>query len=269
MIEQAAKEWQNFCAAFAQYSAHLDRNRAVNVNSVALREATKSVSQLYFRNIRRSLQQFELDEFVEPLSIAFEALLVLSEGNNSAASYKKHAKAVRRIIPRITSQLEVRGSNSSAAIQSTETDQKILRTLAELLPSAAQSYQQALLDMADGVRLSFRGPAHELRESLREVLDHLAPDAEVLKAQGLKPEKGQPKPTMKQKVRFIFRARGRSMTESSAPEDAANTIDALIADMTRSTYDHGSLAAHQEKGRKSVEQLKRYVDVIFFDLLEL
>jgi hypothetical protein len=39
--------------------------------------------------------------------------------------------------------------------------------------------------------------------------------------------------------------------------------------MTRSTYDRGSLSAHKERGKKSVEQLKRYVDVIFHDLLEL
>jgi hypothetical protein len=41
-----------------------------------------------------------------------------------------------------------------------------------------------------------------------------------------------------------------SATESAVPEDAANTIDALIADMTRSTYDRGSLSAHQERGKK-------------------
>jgi hypothetical protein len=137
-----------------------------------------------------------------------------------------------------------------------------------LLPSAAQSYQQALIDLADPKRQSFRGPAHELREALREVLDHLAPDVEM-KAAGVVLEKDRPKHTMKQKVRHIFKAREKSTTESAAPEDAANTVEALIADMTRSTYDHGSLAAHKERGQKSVQQLKRYVDVIFHDLLEL
>jgi hypothetical protein len=129
--------------------------------------------------------------------------------------------------------------------------------------------ERLLLDLADAKRLSFRGPAHELREALREVLDHLAPDEDVVKAPGFKFEKDRSKPTMKQKVRFIFKARERSATESAAPEDAANTIDAVIADMTRSTYDRGSLSAHKERGKKSVEQLKRYVDVIFHDLLEL
>lgn len=269
MIEQAAREWQDLCAAFAHYTTRLDRNNTVHVNSATLRDETKRVAQIYFRGVRNSLQQFQLDELIEPLSVAFEALLVLSQGRNLASSYKKHTRAIRKLIPRVTSQLEVQGGAAGPATSSSETDQKILRTLAELLPSAAQSYQQALFDLTDPKRLSFRGSAHELRESLREVLDHLAQDAEVLKSPGFKLEKDRPKPTMKQKVRFIFKARERSATESAAPEDAANTIDALIADMTRSTYDRGSLSAHKEHGKKSVEQLKRYVDVIFHDLLEL
>jgi hypothetical protein len=269
MIEEAAQEWQAFCAEFAQYTAHLDRNRAVNVNSVNLRNATKYIAQLYFRRIRQLLEPFHLDELVEPLSVAFEALLILSEGRNNASSYKTHTRSIRKLIPRVTSQLEVRGGISASVVSPSETDQKILSTLTALLPSAAQSYQQALSDLADPNRLSFRGPAHELRESLREVLDHLAPDTDVTKAPHFKLEKDRPKPTMKQKVRFILMARGRKATEAATPEHAANTIDALIADMTRSTYDRASMSAHTESGKKSVQQLKRYVDVIFHDLLEL
>jgi hypothetical protein len=269
VIDEAAQAWRDLCALFRLYSARLDRNSAVNVNSAALRDETKRLAQMYFRVVWQSLRQFQLDEFIEPLSVAFEALLMLSEGRNAASSYKKHVNAIRKIIPRVTSQLEVQGGLVDPAVSSSETDQKILQTLADLVPSAAQSYQQALLDLADPRRLSFRGPAHELRESLREVLDHLAPDEEVMKAPGFKQEKDRSKPTMKQKVRFILKARDQNPTESAAPEDAANAIDALVGDMTRSTYNQGSLSAHKERGKESVERLKRYVDVIFHDLLEL
>jgi hypothetical protein len=223
--------------------------------------------------VRPLLARYQLDELVEPLTAAFQGLLELSEGRNYTTSYKRHAKAIRRLVPRITSQLELQGAASAPTISSSETDAKIIGTLSRLVPSAAQSYQQALNDLADARRISFRGPAHELRESLREVLDHLAPDGDM-KQDGVKFEKdkdGKDRTiyTMKQKVRFIFKARERSMTESAVPEKATSTIDALVADMTRSTYDRGSLSAHQERGKKSVEQLKRYVDVIFHDLLEL
>jgi hypothetical protein len=162
-----------------------------------------------------------------------------------------------------------RGGDAGGNISSSENDQRILATLSGLVPSAAQSYQQALFDLADVKRLSFRGPAHELRECLREVLDHLAPDADVMKAPGFKLEKDLTKPTMKQKVRFIFKARDLGATVSAVPENAVTTVDGLIANMTRSTYDRSSLSAHTEADKKSVEQLKRYVDVIFHDLLEL
>ena len=59
------------------------------------------------------------------------------------------------------------------------------------------------------------------------------------------------------------------MTESGVAEKTATVIDEIIADITRSTYGRSSLAAHSERGKKSVEQVKRYVDVLFHDLLEL
>jgi hypothetical protein len=265
----ATQIWRDFSAAFARYYAHVNGNTTVHINSATLRNETKEIAQTYFRTVRPSLQEFQLDELIESLSMAFEALLVLSEGRNLASLYKKHIKAVRKIIPRVTSQLEVQGSPAGGGVSSSETDQKILTTLANLVPSAAQSYHQALIDLADPKRMSFRGPAHELRESLREVLDHFAPDADVMKVPGFRLEKDRDKPTMKQKVRYIFKARDQNKTESAAPENAANTIDALVADMTRSTYDLGSLSAHTERGKTDVMQVKRYVDVVFHDILEI
>ena len=263
----AAQEWRDLSAAFAQYTAQLDRVTSHHINSKELKERTRQVAQMYFRGVRPHLAQYPLDDLTEPLTAAFQSLIELSEGRNLTSSYKKHTKAIRRLIPRITSQLELHAS-TSPSVSSSATDQMIISTLGGLLPSAAQSYQQAITDLADPKRQSFRGPAHELREALREVLDHLAADVEMKKG-GVQLEKDRSKYTMKQKVRFIFKARERSENESASPENAANAVEAVIADMTRSTYDHGSLAAHKERGLKSIQQLKRYVDVVFYDLLEL
>lgn len=263
----AAQEWRDLSAAFAQYTGRLDRVRSHHINSQELREQTRQVAQMYFRGVRPLLAQYPIDDLIEPVTSAFQSLIELSEGRNLTASYKKHTKAIRRLIPRITGQLELH-LGADLSVSSSATDQKIISTLSGLLPSAAQSYQQAVTDLADPKRQSYRGSAHELREALREVLDHLAPDAEMKKA-GVVVEKDRSKYTMKQKVRFIFKARDRSEKESASPEHAANAVEAVIADMTRSTYDHGALAAHNERGLKSIEQLKRYVDVVFHDLLEL
>jgi Predicted pPIWI-associating nuclease len=266
--EDAALQWRELSRAFNLYSDRLNRNKAVNVNSEGLREETRELAQIYFRRVRHVLHRLQLNDVAEPLSVEFEALLVLSEGRNATASYKKHVKAIRKLIPKVTSQLEIQGDGPINPVSSSETDQRILKTLNDLVPSAALSYEQALRDMADPKRISFRGPAHELRESLREVLDRFAPAADMQKS-GVKHEKDEKKYTMKQKVRFIFKNRERSMTESAVPENAVNTIDELIGSMTRSTYDRGSLSAHQERGKKACEQLKRYVDVVLHDLLEI
>ena len=58
----------------------------------------------------------------------------------------------------------------------TSVEVQIIETLQSLVPTAALSYQQAIRDLADSTRVSYRGPAAELREVLREVCDHLAPD---------------------------------------------------------------------------------------------
>jgi hypothetical protein len=268
----AADEWRDLCTLFLRYSGTLDRVPAAHVNSQVLKDQTKEVAQAYFRLVRPLLLQYQLEDLVEPLTAAFQALLELSEGRNLTTSYRRHVKVIRRLIPKITSQLELQGGNV-LSVSSSETDKKIIETLDQLIPSARLSYQQAVADLSDPRRFSFRGPAHELREALREVLDHLARDADM-KKDGVKFEKdhnGKDRTTytMKQKVRFIFKAREQSMTDSAVPEKATSTIDELIADMTRSTYDRGSLSAHQERGKKSVDQLKRYVDVLLHDLLEI
>jgi Predicted pPIWI-associating nuclease len=138
-----------------------------------------------------------------------------------------------------------------------------------LVPSAALSYRQAIIDLADEHRISFRGPALELREALRETLDHLAPDDAVTSADGYVQEKGRSGPTMKQKVRFILKARGRSKSSSTVPEQTMTTVDEMVGTLTRSIYDRSSVASHIASERKTVIQVRRYVVAVLHDLLEL
>jgi hypothetical protein len=269
--DRPAEQWRELCDALMTYSDHLNRNDAINVNSQQLRSETRSVAQLYFRGVRHVLLELLLNDFAEQLSMHFEALIVLAEGRNATSSYKRHIRGIRRLIPKVTSQIEIQGAGPANAMSSTENDNKVLDTLRDLVPSAACSYEQAIADVTNPRRVSFRGPAHELREALREVLDRFA-SIEDMENAGVKREKnarGDEIYTMKQKVRFIFKNRERNTTESAVPETAVNMVEEVIASMTRSTYDRGSLSAHQERGRKSCEQLKRYVDVVLHDLLEL
>jgi hypothetical protein len=154
------------------------------------------------------------------------------------------------------------------SVKLTADEQKLIEALARILPSAEMSYRQALIDLSDNNRASFRGTALELREVLRETLDHFAPDLDVESRPGFQLEKGRHGPTMKQKVRFIFQKRGIGKTKASSPEDSVVALDAMIGELTRSVYQLGSIATHIASEHKQVAQIKRYTDAVLHDLLD-
>src|SRR5690348_1675594 len=82
-------------------------------------------------------------------------------------------------------------ARSASIAVATQTELLIIKTLHRIVPAAATSYEQAIIDLADVRRRSYRGIAHELREVLRETLNYLAPDAEVMAVRGFEFEEGQ------------------------------------------------------------------------------
>jgi Predicted pPIWI-associating nuclease len=163
--------------------------------------------------------------------------------------------------------LPPQNSVKAEAIAHTEEDEQIIDKLDALVPSAALSYKQAILDLKDDSRVSFRGPALELREALREILDHLAPDSEVMAASGYVQEKDRAGPMMKQKVRFILKKKGKR-TSSDAPEQTVTAFEEAIAALTRAVYERSSKATHVASERQTVVQLRRYVVAILHEIIE-
>jgi hypothetical protein len=158
-------------------------------------------------------------------------------------------------------------SGKSASPSSEET--LILKTLESLVPSAAASYRQGLSDLIGLERFSYRGTAAEFRESLRETLDQLAPDADVEAQEWYKPEEGQTKPTMKQKARYVLTSRERNKTQRDSAEKMLTLIEELSGEVMRAVYNRASLATHIHQSKREVQQIKRYVDTVLFDLLEI
>jgi hypothetical protein len=267
-VPDAAEQWKELNEALGHYVGRLAKITSVNVNARAFRQLTANVAQQYFRSVRPELLRSGLPEVASELDAPFQTLLQLSHGNNAASSYRKQTKRIRKIAPRVTAALAVNQAVPASNAANTE-DMRVIETLSAMLPSAAASYKQALIDLGDPERLSFRGPALELREALREVLDHLAPDDAVMKSENFKLESGRTKPTMKQKVRFILKARGRSKSEIATPENTATTVDTMVGDLTRSVYDKSSVATHIVTSRRNVGQIKMYVRAVLHDILEL
>jgi Predicted pPIWI-associating nuclease len=185
--------------------------------------------------------------------------------------YKLQRHYRETLSKRLRVELAAVSSRASSSVSNglTPDESKLLETIDQMVPSANISYRQALIDLQDDKRVSFRGPALELREVLREVLDHVAPDKDVLASPGFQLEKNRPGPTMKQKVRYILRARGVGKTKAASPEDSTSAVDAIVSDLTRSVYDLGSLATHVASERRQVVKVKRYIDAVLHDILEI
>ena len=262
-------EWNLLCDAFSRFEGHLNQTKAVNINTISLRNEAKILCQQYFRQFLPVIQQYGLDAITEDISNSFKEIFSLSGRIGAKSTYKKHMKLIKKTIPKISTHLEISNvSKVTPSIESTE-DSRIVDTLENLVPSASLSYKQAIRDLADDSRVSFRGPALELRESLREVLDHLAPDKEVEGADGYVREKDRAGPTMKQKVRFILKSRGLSKSNYDVPERTAATLEEMIAVLTRAIYERSSVATHLSQERKTVEQIRRYVAAILCQILEI
>jgi len=259
--------WHQFSSDFGRLAKNINRSTSVNINSAQLRDQVKIVARQYFHDARPLLLREGFD--VSNLDHSLQRLHQLAEGQNAATSYKRCIKAVRKVLPGLTSRLEMQTASSEVGTPANVMEVQLAEAIAALVPTAALSYQQAILDLAEATRLSFRGTATELREVLREVLDHQAPDEDVMGAPGFKLEKDRSKPTMKQKVRFILKARDQGETTRASPERSVEAVEAIVGGLTRSVYDYGSLVTHVAGERQSVVHLKRYVDAVLAHLLEL
>jgi hypothetical protein len=246
----AADKWREFRDVFLQLSRHIDQARTKNINANALRAEARDVAQHYFREARQALQGLGLDEQLGVLDGGFQSLIELSDRSNASTSYKKQIKRIRKIVPKVTSRIELNLGIARNVEDTTEEDVRLIQTLEGLVPSAALSYKQANIDLLNDHRISFRGSALELREALREVLDHLAPDESVTASAGYIEEKGRSGPTMKQKVRFILKARGQSKSSNVVPEQTVATVDEMVGTLIRSVYDRSSVATHVASERK-------------------
>ena len=254
--------------------ASLRRGKAVNVNEQSSKDRTISLATSYFNDVRPRVVEID-GETKELLSHdeLWQQLIRLAHGNNSRISYLNTIKSLRKQLSEFNilalSTPVVQAGQSTAGVSLSREEVLLLETLEALVPSAAASYRQGLTDLVGPERLSYRGTAAEFRESLRETLDHLAPDDDVKEQRWYKPDEGQINPTMKQKARYILTSRQRNKTQRVAAEKMFGLIEELSGEVMRAVYNRASLATHVHQSRNEVQQIKRYVDTMLFDLLEI
>ncbi len=256
--------------------ANLDRERkslnqvtGSQLHSKKIRTSLREIVEQYFNEIRPLLLEnsLEKENFIT-VDGKMQELNTLCHKHGSATKYKDLLRSIKKDLISIDTQLVSFSPRNDSEFQ-TDVDARIIITLRALLPSAALSYEQALLDIEQPTRLSWRGPATDLREALREALDHLAPDADVTASTGYKQISETNGPTMKQKVRYIMRNRGISKAHSAPAEDASELIDEAIGSFVRSVYTRSSVSTHTPTDKDEVLQVLSFVRVVLCELLEV
>lgn len=236
------------------------------LHSATARASLRELAERYFADVRPGIKESSSSsEHRDSVDSAMKALLALCHKHGSVDKYKELLRNVKAHLIHLDTGLVVLSQEEDVR---TGPDARIITTLRALLPSAAASYEQALIDLSHSRRLSWRGPATDLREALRETLDHLAPDTDVCASAGYKSEPNTNGPTMKQKVRFILKNRGRSKSASAPAEDATIAIDEAIGAFVRSVYTRSSLSTHTPTEKAEVLRILDLVRVVLGELLE-
>jgi Predicted pPIWI-associating nuclease len=167
---------------------------------------------------------------------------------------------VRRLpIPRRGAVVPARGTLSSDHVA-------ILARLARLSPKLAAGLEQSLVDLNDGTRLTYVGPAGEAREVLRTAIQLLAPDEEVRKQTwfvGIK-QGNKMNPSQAERTRYAVQQRRGDFDQSA---EVSELIDQRIGRLARNVYQRASAAFHADEHLREVRRLLGYVFVLLDDVL--
>jgi hypothetical protein len=244
--------------------------RSVQIDRADIRSTAREAVDFYFRVVREPLVNSRLDSnLVDACDKIAHKVLEDTHRRTTTTAYRTHVKAFHRCAVDTEKVVLLASQGADGKQHLDPTDKRIIETLGSLLPSAALSYEQAALDLMQPSRLSWRGPATDLREALRETLDHLAPDRDVTGQPGFKLESGTTGPTMKQKVRFILRKRGVSTAAMATPEAAAAAVDEAVGTFVRSVYARSSVSTHTPTDRREVLRIRDWVRTALCELLAI
>lgn len=243
------------------------RSGGKQVRSPRTKDKLRELVQEYFSTVAPAERQRGVPETtVSEVDAIFRELNELSHRDPAKAKCDKILKSARSKLAKASG---LGGAPVQQRPDTSTDDVEILNSLRDMLPSAAAAYEQGLRDLRAGDRISWRGPATDFREALRETLDQLAPDAAVTATPNFRLEQNTDRPTMKQKARFILRSRNTPSGQMQSLEDAVNAVEANISAITRSVYTRSSLSAHTPTTQQEVIRIHHWVRLVLCDLLAI
>lgn len=248
----------------------LNKVKGLQLQSQTERDNLRLLVEKYFSDVRPSVvSDEEQDEAIKQIDEDMQELLLLCHKRGSVKTYRQlltNAKAgLISVDARVVSST-VLATNKQRL---DAVDLQIVNTLQSIVPAAALSYHQAMSDLQGDLRLSWRGPATDLREALRETLDYLAPDEDVKAMPGYKQEQNTNGPTMKQKVRYVLKNRGASKAASGPAEAAVDGVEEALGTFIRSVYTRSNVSTHTPTDKTEVLRVRNLVRVVLSELLEV
>lgn len=248
----------------------LNKNKSPQLNSQTQRSSLRNLVEKYFNQIRPIIiGGTAVNQDVEIIDGDMQQLLILCHKRGSVKVYKKLLTKIRKDLILLDARLVTSTKSNNESNTENKLDALIITTLEKIVPSAAFSYRQALFDLQMDKRLSWRGPATDLREALRETLDYLAPDKDVINMQGYKQLPNTNGPTMKQKVCYVLRNRGLNKALSTPAETATGSIEEAVGSFVRSVYTRSNVSTHTPTEKNEVIRVRDFVRVVLCELLEI
>jgi hypothetical protein len=256
-------------AQIAELSAELAKKQIKFASPPRTQSKVRSMASTYFEFSRPELERTICrDGLVSEFDATIQKLIDISSQSCDKKVFIGLLSELRPLALEAT--VHLMKSRGVPRLLLSETERGIVATLDRMLPGSRNSYEQVLRDITQqGGRVSWRGTAAELRDVLREVMDHLAPDEKVVAAPNFALEKDRVGPTQAQKVRFILKARRAGKAAIATAEGTLQTVDEAVAALARTTYTRGSASAHTSPEAGEIRKLKRYVDALLGELLEL
>jgi hypothetical protein len=250
---------------FLALERRLSRRTARTTRSVEDFNSVRALVDAWFRvyrpQITRVLGEYPaistVDERLQALRANVGTRFVISDLRAELRAIARHI--TREILPAYAA---ARWSGAATAERVVSaTDEELLRRLEGVSLELAESYRQVLQDTRDESRLTFLGPAGELREIMRAAIHILAPDNAVAGQAWFVGHQGRP--TQAERIRFILQE-GRG--ERSAVE-TAEVVEQKVAELGRSLYTRASQAFHAGAKRAEVERALAYVRAILNEIL--
>jgi len=145
-------------------------------------------------------------------------------------------------------------------------DVSVLERLTKLSRPLAGSLEQALRDLNDLSRLSYVGPAGEVREVMRATIQLLAPDDEVRNQNWFVGHKqgDSVNPTQAERTRLAVQKRRGNSDQLKVTD---SLIDELVGKVGRETYTAGSRAFHAGTAQQDVSRLTGWVFSVLDEVL--